>query len=395
MFYFIIYLIILFCAFRVYKHTDSEHIFKKNRLICLWIFILVAGLRYEIGIDFFSYVERFEESPYLSEIFTVNGFEQAFLSSWEPLSSLYFIVLHSLTGNSQIVFFITSIICSILLFKSFDYFCERKNYLFSVLIYFSFVYLYQEMHALRQALGASMLYWGLIAYSEKKYVQTIASLIIAICFHYSMALFIPIMFFLNKRCSTKAMLYLLFLAFFVFFLKIRWMNYVIEAIANFIPEAGVAIRLLNYLNADSFERPFFLSFVLYLFPFLLLLYFDYKYKLFKDRKYVIAKNMYFLYLIFTMIFWEYSFFSIRYGWICLWGMAVCLPMMQCIFTKSSRVFVIGYIILFCFVTVKTFLFPTMTTKQFVPYDNYILCEWFGFEATGAERAEEYLNAVTK
>lgn len=395
MFYFIIYLIILFCAFRVYKHSDSEPIFKKNRLICLWIFILVAGLRYEIGVDFFSYVERFEESPYLSEIFAGNGLEQAFLSSWEPLSSLYFIILHSLTDNSQIVFFITSIICSILLFKSFDYFCERKNYLFSVLIYFSFVYLYQEMHALRQALGASVLYWGLIAYSEKKYVQTIGSLIIAICFHYSMALFIPIMFFLNKRYSTKAMLYLLFLAFFVFFLKIRWMNYVIEAIANFIPEAGVAIRLLNYLNADSFERPFFLSFVLYLFPFLLLLYFDYKYKLFKDRKYVIAKNMYFLYLILTMIFWEYSFFSIRYGWICLWGMAVCLPMLQCIFTKSSRVFVIGYIILFCFVTVKTFLFPTMTTKQFVPYDNYILCEWFGFEATGAERAEEYLNAVTK
>ena len=393
MFYFIIYLIILFCAFRVYKHPDSEHIFRNNRLICLWIFIFVAGLRYEIGVDYFSYVEHFNESLTLNEIFNVSGFKYAFLNSWEPFSNLYFILLRSLTDDSQIVFFVTSIICSILLFKSFDFFCEKKYYLFSILIYYSFVYLYQEMHALRQALGACVLYYGLVYYSEKKYFKSFFILIIAVCFHYSMALFVPIFFFVDKKISNRIILFCLCISFSLFLFRIGWMNTVMELIAGIIPEAGVAIKIVNYMNADSFERPFFATFVFYIIPFLILLYIDGKYHTFEERKYTIVKNMYFLYLIFTMVFWEYSYFSIRYGWICLWGMAIALPKLVENFERKSKVFAITYIIFFCFISIRSFLFPTVTTRQFVPYDDYISCEWFGVEGSGRERAEEYLSLI--
>lgn len=388
--YFLIYLLISFFAITFLSSTIELHKFKKASTICLFIFIFIAGLRYELGVDYFSYRKSFIESMTISDFFSnpilfVNEFADGY---WEPGSKLLFVLLRSITDNAQILFLVVSIICSVLLFKSLKYFSESRFFFFSLLIYFSFVYMFQEMHALRQALGACILYYGLYQLALGNTKKAISISILSVCFHYSMIIFLPLLFLLKKKISIKVQLVLLIVSFVVFLLHIRWLAYILDILSGG-PELSILVKVTSYANKDAFERPFFITFVLYIIPYLFLLYVDHKRKLFSLPKDIIAQNMYLFYLLFTMIFWEFTYFSIRYGWICLWGMAICLPRLIDCFKCSSRVIPVGYIVCFCYIIIRTFLFPDVITRQFSPYENYIECELIGVKSTGRERVEDY------
>ncbi|WP_196213623.1 EpsG family protein [Bacteroides cellulosilyticus] len=389
--YFLIYLLISFFAIKFSNSTIDLHKFKNASVICLFIFIFIAGLRYELGVDYFAYRESFIESMTIWDLFSNPIlFMNEFVSgSWEPGSKLLLILLRSITSDAQILFFIVSIICSILLFKSLKYFSEPRFFFFSLLIYFSFVYMFQEMHALRQALGACVLYYGLYQLALGNTKKAVFISILSVCFHYSMIIFLPLLFLLKKKIGVKVQLTLITISFFIFLLQIRWLAQILDVISGVYPELKVVMRVTNYVNADTFERPFYITFILYIVPYLFLLYMNYKKKLFDSSKDIIAQNMYLFYLLFTMIFWEFAFFSIRYGWICLWGMAICLPRLIDCFKYSSKVIPVGYIVCFCYIIIHTFLFPDITTRQFSPYENYIECKWFGVKGTGRERVEDF------
>ena len=72
-------------------------------------------------------------------------------------------------------------------------------------------------------------------------------------------------------------------------------------------------------------------------------------------------------------------------------MAICLP--QIIQLFKQRFIPILYILIFCFIPIKTFLLPDLTTGQFSPYENYISVKVLGKKATGRERAEKYAAEV--
>lgn len=392
--YFIIFLLLSLFAVLFFKNSNNKS-YHIAYFITLLIFIFIAGMRYEIGVDYFAYQYNFENSLTINDFFkSPRIFIKQFQTlEWEPLYKLYVIFLRTITKESQILFLVTSIICTTLLFKSMNYFTEKKYRFFSVLIYFSFVYMFQEMHALRQALAACFFYYALIHKCENNNVKALIYTLIAVGFHYCMILFIPIIFLLNKKINVKIQIIILAICTFIFIFNVRWLTSILNLISTVIPEATVAIKLATYASSDALERPFFITFILYFLPYLFLLYCDKKLNILSTKSYTIAINMYFFYLIFTMVFWEFAFFSIRYGWICLWGMSVCLPKIIEGFKYNSQFAPINYIIIFCFIIIVTFLFPNHTTIQFTPYDNYIECKWFGHKGTGKERAEQYLHSL--
>ena len=392
MLYFIVFILLsLFSIIFFYKTGKKNYSFAY--LICLMLFILIAGLRYEIGVDFFAYREHFEESITLKLLFDeprifIQEFKE---NNWEFLSKIFFIVLRSISDNSQLLFLVSSIICSLLLFKSIRYFAEPKYFFFSLLIYFCFIYLFQEMHTMRQALGASFLYCAFVQKCKKNNIKALLFTLVAVGFHYAMMVFVPIIFFIDKQIKVKWQIIILFISFFVFVLNIRWMFSILDLASLAIPELSIITRLSTYTNADTFERPFFVTFILYLIPYIFLLRYNAKYHILSNNKYIIAQNVYFLYLVFTMVFWEFAYFSIRYGWICLWGMAICLPKTIECFKRNCRLVPICYILIFCYIVVSTFLFPDYTTGQFSPYQSYIETKWLGEKGTGKERVEKYMH----
>ena len=391
--YFIVYLILLFFGFfSINKPNIQYNNIKKSFLLCFFIFVFVAGLRYEIGYDFFPYRELYEN--YVS-LFDLNDNPTRFWSyikdnSIEPLSTILIVLLKTITDDSQILFFATSFICSVLLFKTLKFFCEPKFFFLSLLIYFSFVYLFQEMHALRQALGASFLYFGLCQYVKGYKTTAIIWVVLSCLFHYSMIIFLPLLFVIGKKIPIKVQLFLIGISFFVFLLRIRWINVFLEHFLQYIPFVSVISKVDGYMNKEALERPFFITFFLYLLPYFYLLFIEKKGSFFSAYKYLIARNMYFFYLIFTMLLWEYTFFSVRYGWICLFGMAICLPKLIDTFSnRYLRKLSFAYIMLFCYIIVHSFLFPTSTNIQFTPYESYVEIKLFGEKGTGKERVKKF------
>ena len=388
MFYFLIYLILLINALLYFNTTVAERNYKNSILLALLIFILVAGLRYEIGVDYFNYQFHFNNSDPINKLLSANStFLQNIFSGWEPGCIILFSFLKTFFNDAQIVFFVASVICSILLFKSFKHFVEPQYIFFSLLIYFCFVYMYQEMHALRQALGACVFYYGITKYPVKK--QVLLYTFLAGCFHYSLWLFLPLIIFINKPINIKIQIICIIVGFLIFLLRIPWMSECIIRLGSMFPEFGLVLRLVGYTDGNEFSRPFFFTFIFYIIPYLLLLFERYREEVIKDEKMLIAYNLYFLYLVFTMYFWEFSFFSIRYGWICMFGMAVVLPQMIKLFKQP--IFPILYIMFFCYIPIRTFMFPDVTTSQFTPYENYVSRVVFGKRGTGRERAERFLK----
>lgn len=393
--YFAAYSFLLFLSIR-FLHVKSGNVkFLNSVIFSFLVFVLIAGLRYEIGVDYFSYVRAFEDSLSISDFFVNPKTSFAIFqnNSWEPLSKLFFIILRSVTNDPQIVFFIASIICSVFLFKSLRYFSTDNHFFLSLLIYFTFVYMFQEMHALRQSLAASFLYMGLYQLALQKNNKALLYCLLAVGFHYSLVLFIPLLFLLKRKISVKIQLILLCISLIIFLLGIPWLTGILEVFAGVFDGLNLALKIVHYLDADSFQRPFFITYILYLLPYLFLLYQDRKKKIFDSPAAIIAQNMYLLYLLFTMLFWEYAYFSVRYGWICLWGMAICLPKTLDYFKRTSRFVPLLYIYFFSYIIINTFLFPNSTTMQFTPYESYIECKWFGVKGTGRERAETYLAGV--
>ena len=94
-----------------------------------------------------------------------------------------------------------------------------------------------------------------------------------------------------------------------------------------------------------------------------------------------------------MLFWEYSIISIRLGWILLFGLVVLMPKLLFEIKPNRRKSYVLFMVFFNFIVIRPFFFPTITTKPFCPYQNYISCKFFDAESTGKRRAEEYLMEV--
>lgn len=392
MVYFLFFLLLVFFAVSFSKIADQNREFKLAKFICFLLFFLIAGLRYEIGVDFFSYANSFDDSTDIFGLFSERSkFLNNIFSGWEPGVIILMSILKTISNDSQILFLSSSFICTVLLFRSFSFFCDTRNLFFSFLIYFCFVYMFQEMQALRQAIGANILFNAFCLLAQGMRKKAILITLLACCFHYALLLFVPFILVLDKKINVLWQIYILGVSFYVFVFRIPWMHSILGFLTSVLPGGGLLERLIGYADSDALQRPFFLTFVLYIIPYLFLLYKQRTNNTYFSLKYVVVQNVYFLYLVFTMIFWEFTFFSIRYGWICLWGMAVLLPMLKAFVSVRLKAFVSLYIIVFSFLLMRTFLFPDSTTLPFTPYEDYVSRKMLNEPGTGRQRAENYLK----
>lgn len=394
MFYFIIFFLLFILGLYFYQHPQSKHYNVAKNAVFI-IFVCISGLRYNLGVDYFVYVKKFRNTSSLIEIMTQHRFIETINEGNEVGYQCFQIIIKSLTDNPQILFLISSIICTTLLFKSLTYFVDRKLLFLSLLTYFCAVYLLMEMQALRQALAAGFVYCGLAARNtsiKKSYLW----IIFACLFHNSALIFLFILPFINRRINIRYQIIIFSISFLVFILHITWLSSVISHFSMFFPELAVVERAMNYLNKDGLmiQRGIYATFFLYLFVYIITIYFYRKHGYYStSSKLVIGQNLLWIYLLVTCFTWEISFFSVRFGWYFLFGLAICLPNIVNFFKPTSRIFAFSYILIFNFLLVRPFIFPTLTQLPFSPYQDYISCEWFGEKSTGKQRAEQYMAGV--
>lgn len=396
MFYLISFILISILGIYYYRYPNAA---SYGKIVCtlFLFFVYVAGLRYNLGFDYFSYERAFLESDTLSDLNKYSSFEDFRDSNkWELGFTCLFITIRSFTDNVVWLFLLSSIICTACLFYSLKYFSERPYFVLSLLTYFCAVYLLQEMQALRQALAAGFLFVSFAKYHNASKLKSLIWLVIAVLFHNSAAIFFMFFWFYNYKFKLFTQLFLVIISIALIVLQIPWMAEFISASSFIFPEGESIARLLRYFTDSGLNntRGIYITYFLYLFVFLISLYANRKRGYYPDdSKLVFAQNFLFFYLVFSAATWEINYISTRIGWYLLYGVAIYLPHVADYFEKKSKGFMLCFIVIFNFVVIRHFVFPNMTTAPFSPYEDYISCRIFGKKSTGKERAEKYASEM--
>lgn len=179
-----------------------------------WIFIcfifsgLFSGFRYEVGVDFYSYIDNIDN--------ILHGYSTSF-----EIGNVFLIrVIGGLNLSYQFFFLFYSILTSIFIFL----FVSRYSLslVTSSFFYFFFsVFYLASFNAVRQYLAISIFLFSIRYILERKILFFFVSILVASMFHLSAILMLPLYFILNLNGSFSR--YILFGALglfsFVFFLE--------------------------------------------------------------------------------------------------------------------------------------------------------------------------------
>ncbi len=190
-----ILLIFVFCILAfIFENTEDNTLKKRIRYSSVAIFVFFFGLRGFILSDWINYYEYFYncDFSYLWEWYNTQGVA-------EPGFSLLCLIVKSIWCNYHFFVFVCCIIDTALLLRFFDK--RTDNIPLALTIYICFEGLLISTNFMRNSI-AILLFLNAIDYIEnrdaKKYFLIIA---IAVTFHVSALLYVPLYFFLHRKCN--------------------------------------------------------------------------------------------------------------------------------------------------------------------------------------------------
>lgn len=199
------------------------------------IVFIPAAIRYDVGIDYLSYLSIYNDSK-----FDVYKFK-------EP--SFYFInyFLSNMNAHVQWLFVICALIFTFVAFKAYP---EKNVWLFHFLFFATLFYF--SLTGIRQAISIAFGCFAIFYFFQKRYVLFFTLIIIGATFHQSMLLIAILGFValipLSYRMKTHvAPIFFVGIILFTFFA----MNIVIEYIEQFLKFMGFA-KYANYFNSRFF-----------------------------------------------------------------------------------------------------------------------------------------------
>lgn len=197
------------------------------------VFTILIGLRYNVGGDYWGYTTYFELQPYLrpNEV----PYELGFYALIE--------VLHFFNLNSQSLFFITALIQSFLLIKIIN--LLKRESTFVILFYFVLLSFIESLNTIRQSIALLAVIIAVVDFKDKKHVSGFVYACVAISFHTSALIAIPILIFLSffKLARFNKTISLMIITSLVLKKKI------VEVLFSMLPGTNDGAIYLNYLAA--------------------------------------------------------------------------------------------------------------------------------------------------
>lgn len=241
-----IYFLILFFLFILFYLYDVLHITKGVRFFWFFSFallVLVAGLRFKVGGDTFSYLNNYEYFPTFFE-FASFDFENArydffwyvFCAICKLFSKSYFFMqfMHAFLINIAFFYFIKKYI---------------KYKFLGVLLYFIFGFLYFNTEIMRESLAVAVFLFSLDAFYNKKWIRYFLFVTVAVLFH-SSALILAICPFLYKIKLNKFFLVSIILIIFVS--NVLWTIFN-DYIAYFSHFLTIGDKVDSYMGNEMYE----------------------------------------------------------------------------------------------------------------------------------------------
>ena len=356
------------------------------------IFWFTAGLRYETGIDWLTYTENFERTNPINIVFSSGFGKGMFL---EPSYGLICSCVKYFGGSIQSVFFIMAFISTCFLFKSI--FLYSYNKVFSLLIYFCFVYLMLDMSGMRHAVAENIFFYSIQFIQKRKLIQYLLFIALAISFHLSAIILLPVYFIVNKLISTKVMCFTVGLGLLVFLFNIKFIGFLSDILLSIFNDGVIGSKIITYTTVPSLvkTRPFSLEMLIYLVFFITLSLFRKKISL--DEKFSnIFINLIWIHLLLCFYLFELYDVSVRLAIFFIIGYVVLLPnLSHQVNLKTNKLIIAMVVCLFSFLPKRGIFLEAKDGLPYNPYQNYWYYKMFDKESTGKERLDHYYKSIKK
>ncbi|MCP3761404.1 EpsG family protein [Domibacillus sp. A3M-37] len=347
----IVYVSSLLARLNFKTHTlESNQKYYNNFFVffALLSLILVSGLRFDVGTDYYTYMGLYENIfPNITNP----------LSESEPGFVILCKILYKISTNSQMMFFVTAVItniCVVLTLRKYSNMFELSMYLYITTFTF-----YSAFNGLRQYMAAAIIFLGLKYLIERKAIKYLATILIASSFHTSALIMIPVYFLVNYKPLSKRNLVMLLTMFGAFF-----------GYNGFLDTLFSTLEETKYSHYHSFagktgEGANFLRFLVYLIPVVIsFIYYD-KLKS-KFNNIDIIMNLCFIGMLFMLLalqHWIFARVTILFDYYYL----LLIPKLIIIPDNRSLIKLLYYVILICYF-LYSFMLLVSGESHILPYD---------------------------
>jgi len=246
---FYIFNFILSAFFLYIVEKKYKKINEKNSRIKIIIFsllgimipILIAGLRYNVGTDFETYMKMFNawKEYDITQIFT-NMRTEVLFGMIIKISGIF--------NNYRILFFISSLITVLMVYLSILYNKEKISIALAFLLYL-LLYFPSSLNVVRQAIAVAIVLYSYRYVIQKNILKFAIAIIIASMFHTTAILLLPFYFIFNfekRENNLKNLLKIIYL----FFLILIVLNY--NSILKILTGYSAFQKYQNYGYIENF-----------------------------------------------------------------------------------------------------------------------------------------------
>ena len=240
-----ILLMIFYISLANYQLIYNDEVnLEKVRKACVLAFLLFFGLRGFIGYDYNTYFPMFQDIEFGSSIFSsdLNEF-------MEPGFIYYMSFIRMLTSNYHVFIFISVIIDVVFL----NIIIKRYslNYALSFAFFLAFN-LALEVDLLSNIKSLFIFLIALKYISERKALKYYLTIFVALIFHWTAVIYIPLYFFLHKKLARNAIIIILIIGNIIFLTQAVSL---VAIFSNFLGLLGGIFATKNdaYVNSDLFS----------------------------------------------------------------------------------------------------------------------------------------------
>ncbi|MFW6008878.1 MAG: EpsG family protein [archaeon] len=324
--------------------------FVSFKLLSLFLLIIMVGFRYNVGADYNSYVNYFEN------LNVNNPFDY---SKFEPAYTFINYIIKQNGWGVEIVFLVSAFITLFFVYKTLNSY--SKIYSFSLFLFLVDGGYSNICNLVRQGVAISLFFFSVKYIIEKKFYIYVFLIVIASLFHYSALFLIPVYFIADYNFSRKIYFFIYFISLLFLFTNIIY--YLADFISPFLFDYG------RYLESEYFTRvtqvDTGLGFLFHNIVGIILIFFKNKIVK-KDDKNIYFFNLYFISLCTNLIFYR-VYILLRMVKYFTWFKFLVLDKFILCFNKNSRKIVLFLIFILYYII---FMYTVHTGSHISPYKFY-------------------------
>ena len=296
----LIYYLIFFSIIAFSISSDKLTSKTRNQIFGLFgaFLILFAGLRgLNVDNDYGTYLNYFNEAPTIDSLFTNSKY--IFSSIRSNLEPSITIIMSSIKGISSqwfpVVIFLyalTSISLKLIAIKRLSEFLS-----YSLLIYFSGIFLLQDMTQIRIAVASGILMLSIPYIVGRNFKKFIFLILLAVLFHYSAIVFVPFYFFNSKSINKIFYFTIICISIFLGIIHFNPFEIILKLNLGFLSEIIHA-----QIVAQSLMKKMNIFNVITLFNVVVCIFFIFNSQKFKNKYSIILIKMYSFSLVFYYLF---------------------------------------------------------------------------------------------